>query len=515
MRLLLPFLVAIALLGLVPDVSYAESDQAWSELTVGMPMSVPTLTEAQPVALSNSTSIDLPFGIPKTLPKAPTIQSAVKQVFTRISEAISRLSISIATNTKSVPVGGKVTAFVTLVNNWTRPMGDIKVDIIRESSNQRLETVASVDIPSLEPGDENTLEVPVTSPTGGASRISAVVRTKNAKYERSCWVVFDGPGWYRGDCHTHSVFSDGSGTVEENIAAAKDAGLTWIITTDHDTLDQARAIPKADSPDFLSLYGEEIDLGGHAIVFNIDRCFTANGVSTLDPEMATAFFNHIKMTADSPYGHGKPLIFAAHPLDAAYPFSNLSDIKGYDGMEALRWIGTVREAKRVLAKLDELNDEGSRGRLYATTVSDAHFPSMIGSYFTAVYMEKLSTRNLMKSMSSGSFFGSNGPSLEFSINGSIIGSSVPVDKGGSEVTLRMSATYHKSIVTRVRLFKSRQGLDGRYGADVIAEWKPNSSSWDSTLCVQAKPGDFFRLEVEAGRSRFAYSNPVWIVSIDQ
>lgn len=39
-----------------------------------------------------------------------------------------------------------------------------------------------------------------------------------------------------GALHMHTTFSDGSGSVAELVRAARDAGLRWIIITDHDTL---------------------------------------------------------------------------------------------------------------------------------------------------------------------------------------------------------------------------------------------------------------------------------------
>ncbi|GAB4435916.1 MAG: CehA/McbA family metallohydrolase [Chloroflexi bacterium OHK40] len=44
------------------------------------------------------------------------------------------------------------------------------------------------------------------------------------------------PFCYPGAIHIHTSFSDGSGSFPEVIAAARDAGLRWIIVTDHDTL---------------------------------------------------------------------------------------------------------------------------------------------------------------------------------------------------------------------------------------------------------------------------------------
>lgn len=42
--------------------------------------------------------------------------------------------------------------------------------------------------------------------------------------------------FYPGALHMHTVHSDGTGTVEQVARAAREAGLRWIIVTDHDTL---------------------------------------------------------------------------------------------------------------------------------------------------------------------------------------------------------------------------------------------------------------------------------------
>src|SRR6266498_6012642 len=46
--------------------------------------------------------------------------------------------------------------------------------------------------------------------------------------------------YYRGALHMHTIYSDGTGTVEELARAARAAGLRWIIVTDHDTLEGQR-----------------------------------------------------------------------------------------------------------------------------------------------------------------------------------------------------------------------------------------------------------------------------------
>ena len=42
---------------------------------------------------------------------------------------------------------------------------------------------------------------------------------------------------YKGCIHIHTINSDGTGTIEEISLAAKKAGLSWIIITDHNYFD--------------------------------------------------------------------------------------------------------------------------------------------------------------------------------------------------------------------------------------------------------------------------------------
>lgn len=44
-----------------------------------------------------------------------------------------------------------------------------------------------------------------------------------------------GRSWYRGDCHLHTVYSDGRRTPQQLVADARAAGLDFIVSTDHNT----------------------------------------------------------------------------------------------------------------------------------------------------------------------------------------------------------------------------------------------------------------------------------------
>ncbi len=63
---------------------------------------------------------------------------------------------------------------------------------------------------------------------------------------------------YPGAFHIHSTHSDGSGTIPEIAAAAREAGLRWIVISDHDTLAGLEAGEAGWYDDVLVVIGYEI-----------------------------------------------------------------------------------------------------------------------------------------------------------------------------------------------------------------------------------------------------------------
>ena len=78
------------------------------------------------------------------------------------------------------------------------------------------------------------------------------------------------------DLHTHSIYSDGSLTVEELIDLAIEKGLSHIALTDHDTVDGVRrAMDYAADKDITVIPGIELssEYNGrdiHIVGLNID-----------------------------------------------------------------------------------------------------------------------------------------------------------------------------------------------------------------------------------------------------
>ncbi|MFE1015574.1 CehA/McbA family metallohydrolase [Streptomyces sp. NPDC058794] len=80
-----------------------------------------------------------------------------------------------------------------------------------------------------------------------------------------------GRAWYRGDCHLHSVYSDGRYTLAEIAELARAAGLDFINSSEHNTHSaHAHWAPQAGD-DLLIMLGEEVTTrNGHVVALGTD-----------------------------------------------------------------------------------------------------------------------------------------------------------------------------------------------------------------------------------------------------
>lgn len=75
---------------------------------------------------------------------------------------------------------------------------------------------------------------------------------------------------YTGAFHIHSLFSDGTGSINDTAHAAKQAGLDWIIITDHNNMSISEGIIDG----VTVIKGEEISpaASNHYLALGIDKC---------------------------------------------------------------------------------------------------------------------------------------------------------------------------------------------------------------------------------------------------
>jgi predicted metal-dependent phosphoesterase TrpH len=98
---------------------------------------------------------------------------------------------------------------------------------------------------SLRPGSSGPEFTPTPAPTRASGR---------------------GRTWYRGDLHLHTVHSDGQWEPADLVAAARGAGLDFIVSTEHNTVTAAGIWGRHCVDDLLVIDGEEVTTrNGHLV----------------------------------------------------------------------------------------------------------------------------------------------------------------------------------------------------------------------------------------------------------
>ncbi len=122
------------------------------------------------------------------------------------------------------------------------------------------------------------------------------------------------PDEMRGAWHVHTTRSDGLGTLDEVIAAARDTGLAFVVVTDHNVVTPVEQVWKDG---VLVVQGQEVSTSlGHVVALGIDRPLTREE-RTADP------LRRIETLG------GRAVL--AHPLHPRRPFRGLD--------EDLPWVG--------------------------------------------------------------------------------------------------------------------------------------------------------------------------------
>lgn len=205
-----------------------------------------------------------------------------------------------------------------------------------------------------------------------------------------------GRAWYRGDCHLHTVYSDGHRTPADVAAGARAARLDFINSSDHNTSSSHAAWGQYAGPDLLITTGEEATTrNGHYVIAGlpagtwIDWRYRAR-----DGELAGLLGVIHRAGA---------IAVAAHPfatcLACSWKF-------GYSGMDAVEvWNGPWTPDDEVAVQMwDGMLVQSARtGRwLPAMGDSDAHsVPQVIGLPQNVVLADDLTTEAVLAGLKAG------------------------------------------------------------------------------------------------------------------
>lgn len=105
-----------------------------------------------------------------------------------------------------------------------------------------------------------------------------------------------------------------------------------------------------------------------------------------------------------------------------------------------------------------------------------------------------------QAFATGTFYGTDGPELDFHINGVMMGGDVQITSANETINITLSAA-HTNAIDMVTLIKNGQ---------THQIWTPASQSMTTDVQDTAQAGDFYRLVVQTTDGKYAFSNPVWI-----
>ena len=152
--------------------------------------------------------------------------------------------------------------------------------------------------------------------------------------------------------HVHTTYSDGTATVPEVLAAARDAGADALLITDHDSLGARRDGWEGLHDGVLLLCGTEVSpRGGHYLAFGVDRTIPHASRSAREIAAAVRAAGGVGFAAH-PFSLGGHLLWPALARRIVLPhgWPALDDEDGCDGIELWSLTTDAAEAWRTPAE---------------------------------------------------------------------------------------------------------------------------------------------------------------------
>ncbi|MFJ4184990.1 CehA/McbA family metallohydrolase [Kitasatospora sp. NPDC089509] len=210
-----------------------------------------------------------------------------------------------------------------------------------------------------------------------------------------------GAAWYRGDCHVHSVHSDGELTPEELAVRARAAGLDFIATTEHNSVAAPGVWGQVAADDLLILLGEEVTTRtGHWLALGLGPGQVVDWNHQVRDGLVDECLDQVHRVGG--------LCVAAHP-HAPYPSGDfMFPFHGFDVVEV--WNGLWRSDRPWNADNEAALAEWGRSLAAdlrtgswrpAMGNSDAHLEGQLGTPHTVVFAEELSTAAVLAGIRAG------------------------------------------------------------------------------------------------------------------
>lgn len=233
-------------------------------------------------------------------------------------------------------------------------------------------------------------------------------------------------GWYCGDTHMHTIYSDGNDTPLQMAEAGMGEGLDWVVLTDHGAGTNIKHILMAHKEGmclsipgkFVVIPGEEFSTNYHANIINgtVQEPGTVSLNQLVRAVLKMNTRQHpVAIKLNHPYWSGTP---KAPDIARETPLLPLLEL----------WNDDPRDEPRSSYLLWELLNKGRK--VFGDTATDTHNRKVdkVGARRTYVYLGDLplTAENVTMALANGHSFVSRGALLFFSIEDKIPGETVTV-----------------------------------------------------------------------------------------
>ena len=357
--------------------------------------------------------------------------------------------------------------------------------------------------------------------SGGSGSSDAVqVQTQDTpddKLASDDVVPVTGPGWYKGDLHAHSTYSDGDISVGDVVKIAEGKGLNFFTLTDHMDGESGNVTKSWNDIGYRSkklelIYGAEWTTGkGHANVWSNKR---------FDWEALYAFDKAENVKAAIATAHSFRLEDQEVLFSINHP-NNSWDYSFYDSLDA----DTMEIWNSVIPMPDFIEGYYQKGnRITAVGGSDSHdhlaeYEDIedlaanihnIGWPTTWVYADSSSALDILKGIRAGRTAVSispDGPFLDFTADADndgyyelMTGNTIPPAAFGKDVNFKIMVTNPKIISTFLTVIKNGITFKKTWCANDIYIYEFTDKPQD---------GDYYRVQIGNGILALGFTGPIF------
>ena len=287
----------------------------------------------------------------------------------------------------------------------------------------------------------------------------------------------------RGDCHSHSTYSDGIGTVPEIAGWVEQAGLGFFFQRcvslfQHDAgFEDADPRPSVNGFDLIHEFQAQHDL-----------------VKDYNAVIALGAFPFIP----HPKGWFPNRRYTKKQINALNLLGDDFTMELINGANNIFDCFDITDEWAV-ALWDEHLCQGKTVRGMGNT--DAHLPQAIGDVWNGVFVDRLTKNNVLASLWAGHFFASDAPFVNLMCGRSQLGD-VLTRKKGASVEVRYEC------VASLGLQRVRVVADGKVVRDL---WPTHDQIVKGSYKMRFRGGNsYIRVECFARDTRKAFANPIYI-----